>query len=108
MSMKHFTNIMRRTRRLVLSRDGVEDTPCCVYCGSNHNIELAHYIPRSRGGMGIAQNLVCLCSECHRKQHNGDKDIEDFMRKYLMCLYDTWSESELIYDKWKGIGNEDI
>ena len=100
MSMRTFTSITAKVRLDVYDRDSIQGTPCCIYCGSPYHIEIAHYIERSRGGMGIPQNLVCLCTECHRKQHNGDKDIEDFMRKYLMCLYDTWSESDLIYDKW--------
>lgn len=101
MSMRTFTNITAEVRQKVYDRDSIQGTPCCVVCGSPHNIEIAHYINRSQGGMGIPQNLVCLCGECHRKEHNSVKEIRESMRVYLMGLYDRWSESDLIYDKWR-------
>ena len=80
--MRTFTNINATVRKRVYSRDSIDGVPCCIVCGSPHRIEIAHYIGRGQGGMGIPQNLVCLCSSCHKKQHNGDKDIKAIMREY--------------------------
>jgi len=49
-------------KRAVYERDG----GCCILCGRRGNPE-AHYIPRSQGGLGIEENIVTLCRDCHRR-----------------------------------------
>ena len=39
----------------------------CGKCGSTENLEWHHMIPLSIGGESCDENMVCLCSECHRK-----------------------------------------
>lgn len=39
----------------------------CGKCGSTENLEWHHMIPLSIGGKTCEENMVCLCSECHRK-----------------------------------------
>ena len=41
------------------------DHHCCVYCKSIYASPEAHYIPRSRGGLGIEENVLTLCRLCH-------------------------------------------
>jgi len=82
----------------------------CVYCGNNYNVmPNAHYIPRSKGGLGIEQNIVTLCTEltenkCHRKFDFGTAEeqqrIGDKVREYLMEHYPDWDEEALYYKKW--------
>lgn len=48
--------------RQVLARDGWR----CQRCGRSENLEVHHQLPRSRLGDDAADNLITLCSECHR------------------------------------------
>lgn len=54
-------------RRAVLSRDGHRCTT--EGCGATGFLEVHHVVPRSRGGGNAPQNLVTLCSACHRHVH---------------------------------------
>ncbi|MDO5151490.1 MAG: hypothetical protein Q4D76_19230, partial [Oscillospiraceae bacterium] len=83
---------------------------CCVVCGNNYNVmPNAHYIPRSKGGLGIEQNIVTLCTpltqnKCHHKYDNGSSEehiyIKERIKQYLMSKYDNWNEDDLTYKKW--------
>ena len=86
------------------------DNGCCVVCGNNHNVmPNAHYIPRSRGGLGIEQNVVTLCTEltenkCHRRFDFGSREereeIGEKIRQHLMdCYGSEWNEADLYYKK---------
>lgn len=61
----------------------------------------AHYIARSQGGLGIEQNIVTLCPECHREYDNGLKRAEygKIIKEYLTGLYGPFRDSELKYRK---------
>ncbi len=57
-------------RRRVLARDGHRcQTPGCT---NTRFLEVHHRIPRAKGGSNHAQNLVTLCSACHRHMHRND------------------------------------
>ena len=56
-------SITPKVKKTVYERDGGR----CVLCGSPHGLPEAHYIPRSRGGLGIPENIVTLCRNCHRE-----------------------------------------
>ena len=104
MRMTKLTGIDDRVRDAVLKRDSWEDTPCCVCCGSPHNIELHHYVERSRGGLGREQNLICLCHKCHTKLHEGDEQVKEYCKAYLKDCYKGWSESKQIARKGENNG----
>lgn len=82
----------------------------CVVCGNPYNVmPNAHYIPRSKGGLGIEQNIVTLCTEmtlnkCHRKYDFGTEEEKECCRNkikdYLSSKYDDWNEEELVYKKY--------
>jgi len=94
---KQATDISQKERQAVYDRDNKR----CIICGSNQWLEVAHYIGRSQGGMGIRQNLVCLC-KTHHMAYDGDK--RDIYRKvihdYLQGWYQDWNEQDLVYDKY--------
>lgn len=100
------TDISNETKKRVWERDGGR----CVICGNNYNVmPNAHYIPRSKGGLGVERNIVTLCTEltqnkCHRKYDFGTKkerkEIGEKIRNYLMSKYDDWDESKLVFKKW--------
>ena len=46
------------------------DNGCCVYCGSNINIEYDHIIPFSKGGSNTYKNIQILCQSCNRVKSN--------------------------------------
>lgn len=104
MSMRDFTKITPKERQAVRNRDSIDGAPCCIYCGSPHGIEIAHYVPRSRGGMGIRTNLACLCHNCHALLDNGNdpkmaEEIRETFKGWLKLNYPSWSEEKQIYRK---------
>ena len=61
------SSIAPSRRRAVLQRDGHR---CQANgCRSTHFLEVHHIRPRSRGGGNGKENLITLCSNCHRHLH---------------------------------------
>lgn len=91
-------------------RDSIDGWPCCVWCGAPAPSELAwsnaHYIARSQGGLGIPENGLTLCPQCHHRydQTTARAEMRGFFREYLREHYEEWSEDALIYRKnpWEG------
>jgi 5-methylcytosine-specific restriction endonuclease McrA len=54
-------------RAKVLARDGHRCTS--PGCGATRFLEVHHVTPRNDGGTNQAENLVTLCSRCHRFTH---------------------------------------
>ena len=88
--------ISRETKRRVYERDN----GLCVLCGRPGNPE-AHYISRAHSGLGIEQNIVTLCRECHNRydQTIERQAIRAVLADYLRSQYPDWDESKLIYRK---------
>jgi len=55
----------RALRKQVLERDGWR----CQLCGSLTNLQVHHRRFRSRLGDDTAENLITLCVDCHRAEH---------------------------------------
>lgn len=91
-------DIKLKTKNVVWERDG----ECCIICGSPQAMPNAHYIPRSRGGLGIEENVVTLCQQCHHDFDNGDKQEEYkvVIGDYLKNQYEDWEESKLYFTKY--------
>jgi len=66
----------------------------CYLCGSKHNINVHHIIPRTRGGKDIASNLVPLCRECHRKAHNNTFSNIHGLNELLSSQFKTFASNE--------------
>ena len=106
------TDISPEVKRIVWERDNHR----CVVCGNNWNVmPNAHYISRAKGGLGIEENIVTLCTEltknkCHKRYDNGTKEekeiIKAIIKTYLMSKYPNWDEKKLIYKKWSDYENE--
>ncbi len=58
--------VSNKLRMEILVRDNFE----CVFCGSNHKIQVDHIVPTSKGGRGIESNLQTLCLECNVGKYN--------------------------------------
>ena len=89
-------DIPRKVKDVVFERD-----KWCVYCG-RQGIPNAHYIPRSAGGLGIEQNILTLCTECHHEYDNGRNrnKMRDFFETYFKSIYPDWDETNLIYRRY--------
>ena len=97
--IKSACDISPSVRREVTNRDGGR----CIVCGSHDGIQIAHYISRGRLGLGIPQNLACLCVRCHFEYDNGKlhQEIKNIFREHLSASYEDWDESKLTYSKWR-------
>jgi 5-methylcytosine-specific restriction endonuclease McrA len=95
----------RRTKALEIPRKVKiavyeRDNGCCIWCGKQGQPN-AHYIARSQGGLGIEENILTLCWDCHRKydQTTARAKMRDFFKGYLKSIYPEWDENKLIYKK---------
>ena len=100
--------IPQRVKQIVWIRQGgksiwsgkrISPSECCC-----------HYIPRSRSGLGIEENIVGLTQEEHMifdLNEPGDHlAVQQAMRKkardHLKSFYPGWNEDDLKYRKWYG------
>ena len=94
-------NVSKEVREIVYARDsfGYPPFPCCPTCGEPGRHDIAHYIAKSQGGLGIPENLINLCRKCHGLfDHGRPKEREEKKVKivnYLKSQYPNWTESEL-------------
>lgn len=66
----HIPGFTKTLRESVLERDGHE----CYICKKKTQLHIHHIIPRKDGGKHEAENLVTLCSGCHRTIEHGDTE----------------------------------
>lgn len=90
-------NIPTKVKWIVWERDN----HCCIYCGSTRAMPNAHFISRAKGGLGIEENIVTLCYNCH---YNYDMtDMREYYREhienYLKRKYPKWDKQNLIFKK---------
>ncbi|MHC1630989.1 MAG: HNH endonuclease, partial [Methanotrichaceae archaeon] len=70
-------------RQEVLQRDNTH----CQICGKSTDLTVHHIRPLGMGGSeekDVAENMITLCSECHRKIHAGTLHIESFTSDELI------------------------
>lgn len=95
------TDITPKVRAIVKRRDNQR----CIYCNTPHAIQLAHvFVSRAHGGLGVPENLVCLCIEHHMAMDNGKIDkaqpIKDVAKFYLKNQYPNINIEDLKYKKY--------
>ena len=108
--MKRKTEFNAKTRNRIKERDGG-----CIFCMQQYHTKNAtwldlntfsimHYIPRSKGGLGIEENGAVGCNYHHFMMDNGKEGRREEMlgifKEYLMRRYPGWDESKLTYSKW--------
>lgn len=68
-------------------------------------LSVMHYIPRSKNGLGIAQNGAVGCQYHHEMLDNGNmgrrEEMLEMFKEYLQEHYPDWNEDELVYSKWR-------
>lgn len=103
------TDITPQVKQEVWKRDNGR----CVVCGNAVNVmPNAHVVPRSKGGMGVATNIVTLCTNftdnrCHYKYDFGTKEehkaIDEIIVAYMKKHYgEGWNKTDQIYRKYEG------
>lgn len=104
----------KRAKALAISEDTKNKVWCrdagkCVYCQIMNEwtgyraFPEAHFIPRSKGGLGIPENILTLCRPHHDMYDHGPKETRLYMKgkfaEYLKHYHPDWDESKLIYRK---------
>lgn len=93
------TEIPTKVKKVVWERDHHQ----CIYCNKYVDVYYAnsHYIKRSQLGLGIEQNVVTACPDCHYKYDFKDfnNEMKNYTKQYLSSLYSGWNEEKLVYKK---------
>lgn len=91
-------------KRAVAKRDSCDGWPCCIFCGRPAPIggiawSCAHVVPRSQGGLGIEQNVVTACPECHYKldQTTARDEMLKYAETYLKTKYKIWTRRKCTF-----------
>lgn len=77
------------------------DKQKCIVCGSYKAVPNSHVVRRSQGGMGMVENVVSHCLECHILYDSYDKEVREVTMDYIYSLYPDWSREKVTYSKWK-------
>ena len=91
----------------VIGDDGAFDAAfrCSINWFDSQIMSIMHYIPRSKGGLGIEQNGALGCQYHHTMLDNGYQgrraEMLEMFKGYLQNHYDNWNEEELYYRKWR-------
>ena len=89
--------IPSKVKAIVYERDGGR----CILCRRLGNPD-AHFIARSQSGLGIEQNIVTLCLDCHRAYDNSDQRsfLRGCIRGYLEIKYPGFTDEMRVYHKY--------
>lgn len=96
-----------RVKEEVADRDSFDGYTCCILCGrpapayNRLAFSNAHYIRRSQGGLGIEENILTLCPDCHKRydETTDNAMLKPFFARYLKEHYPDWDEEKLYYKK---------
>lgn len=79
------------------------DLQSCIFCMKWVPMECAnaHVVNRSQGGLGVEQNIITACYQCHSALDNGreTKMYREYAKTYLKRLYPDWTEESVKYMK---------
>lgn len=86
----------RQKGRSIFSGVPITVSECCC-----------HYVSRSKGGIGIEQNIIGMTWNEHRLFDNNvlnpnsdtHKKMREMARKHLIENYPDWNEESLVYKK---------
>lgn len=54
----------------------IEGYKCAICRRVTNNSQGHHLIPYSRGGSSDQQNMITMCTSCHRDYHNGKLNVD--------------------------------
>ena len=93
-------SIDKKVKLIVWNRDNQE----CIFCHKKveWNYANSHFIKRSQGGLGIEENIMTNCSECHKLFDDSKERVEwrlKYAEDYLCSKYPNWDKEKLVYKK---------
>lgn len=95
------TSITKKVKMEVWERDNHR----CIFCQKevSWNYANSHYIKRSQLGMGIPENIMTNCQECHNlfEESTYRENMKEFARNYFINKYSYWNEDMLVYKKYQ-------
>lgn len=106
------TEFGQNVRMDIIRRDRGE----CIFCRMGYDSQKAdpfelkvkdimHFIPRSKGGLGVEQNGAVGCRYHHGLLDNGNRgsrqEMLEIFEGYLKSRYEDWNRKELVYDKYR-------
>ena len=102
-----YCDIPQEVKQRVFDRDGGR----CVICGNSYNVmPNAHILSRAKGGLGVEENIITLCTlmtpnKCHHRFDNGSKKEKEKMLRiitgYMKSIYgNSWNYENYKYKKW--------
>ena len=85
------------------------DKERCVGCGRwvEPRCACAHFVARAHGGLGIEQNIVTLCDDCHRifdkVSCERSTEIGEAIYAHLRAIYgaENITRDKLVFSKWR-------
>lgn len=98
-----------KARKIIKERDNG-----CIFCQMHYRMEKAmymdlntfsimHFIPRSKGGLGIPENGAVGCQYHHNMLDNGNGghrvEMLELFEEYLQSVCDDWDKDKLTYNK---------
>lgn len=93
------TSIPTDVKKKVHERDNGQ----CLVCGRPvpWNMSCAHIIPRTKGGLGIEENIVTLCQDDHYAYDytNVRSMLYDYFVEYQKKNYPDWDKGKMIFKK---------
>lgn len=99
----------RRTKELSITKKvklavWERDNHRCIFCGKlvPWNLANSHFVKRSQGGLGIEQNIMTNCEECHKLFDDSKERNEwrlEYAERYLTLKYPNWNIENLKYKK---------
>ena len=90
-------DITKAVKDAVWERDGGR----CIICGSYQAMPNSHYIKRSKGGLGIEENVTTMCLTCHDAYDGIERNkLKPIVKAHLQSKYPDWDEKKLIYNKY--------
>lgn len=91
------TDINNGVRERVKERDRHR----CIFCFRRNALQIAHIIPRSKGGLGVEKNLVCACQSCHFDMDYTSKRelMLKVAKEHIRRFHGSFDENEVIYRK---------
>ena len=100
-------DISPTVKKAVAERDSVDGYPCCLWCGkpaptSNPlAFSNAHLVSRGQSGLGVEENILTLCWECHLRYDQSEhrESMREYFTDYLKTKYPDWEEDKLVYRK---------
>ena len=99
------TDFDKDTKIDMLRRDGYR----CIFCSNSESLTPAHYISRAKGGLGILENGVCLCVQCHQAldQSPARAHLQLKLQRYLKIKHPDFKDEDRIYDRRQWLNASD-